>query len=107
MDEKTYYAAVANCFEAVNRCLDKVDSDEELEFDEGDGKLVVENEAGVKVILSRQRATQEIWLAEPGGGWHFKHDGSSWKCTKRDVTLQDALTPLISMLLGRDVKIDF
>ena len=91
--------------DALERKLDELELDD-LDIEAGDGKLTLEKEdSGRPLILSRQGATNEIWLAEPRGGWHFAWDGSAWICTKRGVELLAALEELLEQALGTKVSL--
>ncbi|MFQ3598469.1 MAG: iron donor protein CyaY [Chloroherpetonaceae bacterium] len=86
-------------FRRLSNALDKLNRDE-LECEESEGKLTIEFEDGVKLIVSRQSATNQIWLAEPSGGWKFDYKDGQWICDKRGITLEKALSDLISQKLG-------
>ena len=78
---------------------------DELEVESVPGRLDLVFEDGTKLILSRQAATGQIWLAEPQGGWRFdEHDGR-WICDKRGVDLVPELERLLSGRLGAKVSL--
>ena len=73
---------------AYHRICDSLFADIELMLEEGDadcchnsGVLEVETEAGNKIIVSRQPALREIWVAEKSGGRHFQLAGGEWTDT--------------------------
>ncbi|MCY4324995.1 MAG: iron donor protein CyaY [Betaproteobacteria bacterium] len=37
---------------------------------------------GSQIVINRQPANQEIWLAAKSGGFHFRHDGTDWIDTR-------------------------
>lgn len=88
----------------ISNALDKLNRDE-LEYEEAEGKLTIEFEDGVKLIVSRQSATNQIWLAEPSGGWKFDYKDGQWICDKRGITLEKALSDLISQKLGEPISL--
>lgn len=83
--------------------VDALDHDE-IDTETGDGKLVIELGA-VKLIVSRQSAADQIWLAEPEGGWHFDYRDGSWIDHKRGVELMASIEELLRKHLGEPVKI--
>jgi CyaY protein len=88
----------------LTRRLDALDRDD-LDTEQSDGKVVVEFEDGTKIIVSRQGATGQIWLAEPNGGWHFDYRTDKWICDKRGVELFENLSSLISDRVGYHVAL--
>lgn len=88
----------------LSSALDKLNRDD-FEYEEAEGKLTIEFEDGAKLIVSRQSATHQIWLAEPSGGWKFDFKDGKWICDKRGITLEQALSDLMSEKLGEPVSL--
>jgi CyaY protein len=78
---------------------------DELEVESVPGRLDLEFDDGTKLILSRQSATGQLWLAEPRGGWHFDERDGRWICDKRGVELVAELERLLSDKLGEPVRL--
>lgn len=54
--------------------------------------MTIELEDGPSVVINRQEAMQEMWLAAPSGGFHFKHDADgSLRCTRDGVLFETYL----------------
>lgn len=98
MDEKLYQNSVADTLEQLARRLDDIDHDD-LDFSLTDGKLFIEIDNGSPIIVNRQSAAQQIWLAEPSGGWHFNLKDQQWLCDKRSITLQLAISQALQSQL--------
>lgn len=84
--------------------LDALDLDA-FDVDSSDGKVTIECEDGTVFIVNRQGAADQIWLAEPRGGWHFDWDGGRWLCDKRGVELLETLEGLLAAKAGQDVPL--
>ena len=84
--------------------LDRLDHDD-IDMEMSDGKLVIEFDDGVKLIVSRQGAADQIWLAEPQGGWHYDYRDNEWIDTKRGRELMETLEELISAKIGEPVSL--
>lgn len=85
--------------------LDRLDHDA-IDLEMGDGKLQIEFDDGVKLIVSRQSAADQIWLAEPEGGWHYSLRDGRWIDDKRGVDLVTSLEELITARVGEAVSLD-
>ena len=85
---------IEQTLDAIQRRIDALDV-EDLELDSGPGRLDITCPDGARVILSRQAPTGQIWLAEPGGGWHFDQAEGRWLCDKRGVELLATLEALL------------
>lgn len=85
--------------DALVQRLDDLDH-EAFDVDAADGKVTLEFEGGPPIIVNRQSAADQIWLAEPRGGWHFDWDGERWLCDKRGVELLASLEDLLEARLG-------
>lgn len=85
-------------------CVEALDS-EELDVETSEGIVTIEFEDGVKLIVSRQSATDQIWLAEPRNGWRYDYKGGNWICEKNGKELFAMLEALVSEKLGQPVKL--
>jgi CyaY protein len=84
--------------------LDKLNR-EDFEFEEAEGKLTITFEDNVKLIVSRQSATAQIWLAEPGGGWKYSFNQGAWLDDKRGTSLYTDLNVLLTKKLGDGITL--
>jgi len=96
--------AIDRMFEQLGEAIEVLDH-EELDVELVPGMLTIDCGDGARLVLSRQSATGQIWLAEPGGGWHFDLKDGFWRCDKRGVELVAELERLLSEQLGMAVKL--
>ncbi len=104
MQEQHLLLEIDKELQRLFRALDALGSDD-LEIDLADGKLVIEFEDGTKLIINRQSATNQIWLAEPQGGWRFDFKDHKWLDDKRGLELSAVLSELVSAKLGRPISL--
>jgi len=97
-------AQIDATLDALLKRFDELDH-EAFDVDAGDGKLTIDFEDGAPLILSRQGAASQIWLAEPGGGWHFDWNGAHWICAKRGVELIQNVEDLIGERIGEPIRL--
>ena len=68
---------------------DRVDQqDEDIDVENSGGVLTLTFEDGSQVILSRQVAAQEIWIAAKSGGFHLRQQDNTWTCSTTGETLE-------------------
>lgn len=91
------------------------DCDADLDFDTAQGVLTVFNEQGVKLIVSRQAAVRQLWIAAADGGYHFNFDnqkavskdmeayaeeGGVWVDDKSSQTIYESLNRIFAAQYG-------
>lgn len=101
MDNSEYLQYIEAILDKIDETLDGLDLDIDLEM--GDGKLVITFDDNQQYILSRQIVTQQLWLAEPGGGWHYDLKDGQFICDKRGVNIFKTLETLISEKLSQKI----
>ena len=103
MDEAQFEAAAASALEELERSLEAL-GDVDFELKPG-GIVEIEFDDGSKIIVNRHGAAREIWVAARSGGFHYRHDGSAWRDTRSGAELFAALSELLSLQLGRRVRL--
>ena len=101
MEEREFITAADQTLKRLLAHLDDLEIESELT----DGKLVMTFEDGTTLIVNRQGAAHQLWLAEPGGGWHFNFENGKWIDSKRNVELLESLESLIGRYLGHPVRL--
>ena len=93
-----------------NRCVDELmlqieesidNSALEIDCENSNGILTLTIESnGSQMILSRQTASREVWLAARSGGFHFILKESIWRDTKTNDTLGTILQQAVKLQAG-------
>ena len=69
---------------------------DDLDFDSpGAGILEISFDDGSRIIINKQSAVQELWVAARSGGYHFRWMDGSWRDTRTGVELMATLTDLV------------
>jgi CyaY protein len=84
---------------AVEACADAAGLDIDLQMKPG-GILELGYEDGSKMIINRQSATREIWVAAVSGGFHFRYEGGRWVDTRDGCELFAALSRMVGAQSG-------
>ena len=104
MDEREFEARAAAALEAIEQALEASGIDADFELKSG-GILEIEFEDGSKIVVNRHGAAREIWVAARSGGFHYRWDGAAWRDTRSGEELLAALSELVSLQLGRRVRL--
>lgn len=63
-----------------------------LDYESGAGVMTIDCEdSNTQVIVSRQLAMHQIWVAAKSGGFHCDWKDDDWRCTTTDESLLDLL----------------
>ncbi|MGS2718611.1 iron donor protein CyaY [Eionea flava] len=95
MNNAEYIEIAETLYNAIEDTLDNWNQPNgvELDYENASGVLTIECEdTGTQVIISRQQATQQIWVAAKSGGFHHIYSDGVWRCTKTDETLGELLS---------------
>ena len=84
---------------AVEESADAAGLDVDLHMKPG-GVLEIEFVDGSKMIINRQSALRELWVAAESGGFHFQYDGARWVDTRDGGELFAALSRMVGAQAG-------
>jgi len=99
MTESEFTTRADAVFARLETALEAVDDGLDFELAAG-GVLEIEFEDASKIIVNRQSAVQEIWVAARSGGFHFRWDGDVWRDTRSGDELFAALSRYASEQAG-------
>lgn len=81
MTESEFNKLADETLARIEQSLD--DSDTDIDYEMNGGVLELSFENGSKIIVNRQTAAREIWVAAKSGGYHFLWRDGAW-CDTRD-----------------------
>jgi CyaY protein len=90
--------------QAIELAIEHTEVDFDYEFSEG-GILQIEFANDTVIVVNKQAAAQEIWVAAKSGGFHFRWDGNVWRDTRSNEELFAALSRLASEQSGAAVTL--
>ncbi len=71
----------------------------------GGGVMEIEFDDGSVIVVNKQAAAQEIWVAAKSGGFHYRWDGASWRDSRSGEELYAALSRLATAQSGTSVEL--
>lgn len=102
MTESEYAQLTDAFFKRLDRALEAADIDYELA---AGGILEMEFDDGSKIVINRQPAMHEIWVAAKSGGFHFRWQDGEWRDTRGGEELFAALERMASQQAGAPVSL--
>jgi CyaY protein len=106
MNEAEYNQLVDELMFSIEESID--DSGADIDYENSAGMLTITCENnGSQIILSRQPATGEIWLAAKSGGFHFKLEQGEWRNTVNNELLGTMLSEACAAQSGETVSFNF
>lgn len=103
MSDETFALSVERTLEQILGQLEE--NAPEVEADLVDSVLTLELPDSSTIILNRQEAVEQIWLACSDGPARFHHMDRGWRDTQTDQELGEVLGTLIGRRLGRTLQI--
>lgn len=104
MSESTFSSLVDDIFARIEAWVE--DAGLDVDFLSAGGMLTIVSETnGSQVILSRQSAVSEIWVAAKSGGFHFSQRDGDWYC-KTGESLEQLLLRCMQEQFGESPELD-
>ncbi|HLX23867.1 MAG TPA: iron donor protein CyaY [Usitatibacter sp.] len=97
MNESDFHRAVDAVLGRIESSLERED---DLDVDLESGILTVTCPDSSRVIVNRQTANREIWVAARSGGFHFAERGGEWRDTRSGDELFASLARVIEAQAG-------
>jgi len=80
LSDVEYHVKAAAVLAAVEATVDRLLQDDVIDIDahRTGGLLELKFPRGATIVINTQPPLHELWLAAPGGGYHFRHVGGRW-----------------------------
>lgn len=105
MTEAEFNERLDELMVAIEDAIDASAADIDFENSEGILTLTFANES--KIILSRQGALRQLWMASKLGGFHFNYvsDSDDWVCDSTGEEFVELLSQHSTEQSGEEVKL--
>lgn len=77
----------------------------DIDYETAAGILTLDFPDGSKIIVNRQGAAQELWVAARAGGFHFRWQDGAWRNTRDGAELMASLSQWVSQQAGEPVQL--
>ena len=94
MTDSEFHAQAEATLAAIERAIEAVDLDAEIE--RSGSVLTLEFANASKVVVNTQAPMQQIWVAARSGGFHFAWSDGAWRDTRDGRELFAALSTIVS-----------
>jgi len=82
------------------------DSGADIDFEAAGGILTLEFTNGTKIIVNKQGAAQQIWVAAKSGGFHYGHNNGRWLNDQGGGELMNELARFIQEQSGENISLN-
>ena len=106
MERQEYLRLADDCLDRFADWLEDFDPDE-VDFSTSDGVLTIEFPDGVRYVLNRQAAADQMWFAAGDRAWHYdwSAEASEWRDDRDGHELAGRVAECVGKKLGRDVAL--
>ncbi len=105
MTESEFNERVDDIFLSIEEMLDDAVSD--MDYVTVGGVLTVTCESGQKLIFTRQGPVQQLWVATPGGGFHFDYENGQWLRDTDKLEFAEFLQSALKTYADEDLDFSF
>lgn len=103
MNETEFNRLVDDTLARIEEAIESSGAD--IDYETASGILTLEFEDGSKIIINRQGATQELWVAARSGGFHYRWTDGTWRNTRDDSEFMAALSGFASQQAGEPISL--
>ncbi len=105
MTEAEFNERLDDLMIAIEDAIDASGAD--IDFESSEGILTLTFANGSKIILSRQGALRQLWMAAKGGGFHFNYvsDSDDWVCDSTGEEFAELLNQHSSVQAGEAIQL--
>jgi len=95
MNDTRYRELTESLYNRIEEFIDNLIESEDaaLDYENNSGVMTILCEdTDTQVIISRQQASHEVWVAAKSGGFHCRYKDDEWFCTKTNESLNQLLS---------------
>lgn len=101
MNDSQFHQLADNLMNYIEESLDHIDCDIDCEINGNVMTLTFENQS--KIVINRQVAIHQIWLASKIQGYHFDYCDGKWICNRSQQDFFTILNEAASQQAGQAI----
>lgn len=82
MNDSEFHQLAEQLLSSIEEHIDNYDGDADIDSEINGGVMTLSFEDGSKIIINKQEAFHQIWLATKQGGYHYNYQDSKWICDR-------------------------
>lgn len=105
MTELEFEALYRDTLLRIEDAIDESDGD--IDYESVNDILTLTCPDGSCILITKQTASRQLWVAARSGGYHFEYDGERevWVCTSTRDTLEELLNEAVREQAGLDLDL--
>ena len=104
MTETGFKDLVEEMIIQVEDALEDLDGD--IDYESSDGILTIVMENKSQIIINRQTAAFQLWLAAKSGGYHYDYVDGHWQDDRTAELFTDAINRCLTEQSGEKIILD-
>ncbi len=105
LSEAEFNQQVDRIQDLIEHAVDACDLD--LDMEQVEGSLILRLGDGARVVIGRQPASRELWVATPRATLHFGYQpGEGWTYDSDGQPLGEVLSEVLGELVGDEIELD-
>lgn len=96
MNDSEFHQLAEELLSQIEDHLDNYDGDTDIDCEINGGVMTLSFEDGSKIIINKQEAFHQIWLATKQGGYHYDYKDEQWICHRSGQEFTQMLADAIA-----------
>ncbi|EPL9571934.1 iron donor protein CyaY [Providencia rettgeri] len=96
MNDSEFHQLAETLLSAIEEHLDNYDGDADIDCEINGGVMTLSFEDGSKIIINKQEAFHQMWLATKQGGYHYDYLDGNWICDRSGHEFKEKLAEAIA-----------
>jgi len=103
MQESEFNELIDETLLKIEDAIDECDAD--IDYDTVAGILTLEFDDRSKIIINRQSAMNQLWIAARSGGFHLDYRDNTWYCKTEDCEFEELLNRVCSEHAKKEIEL--